>query len=151
MMAVADTNFGAKPMHNPPRIVCFSRDVTLCQTRRWILQRRYDTTCILSLEELQELEVFEAFDAVIFCHSLSPAERHLGIEIARVRWPDAKIVTLAASSLDYFSGEDSDEVVMSSQGPEVLMYTVAQMLTVGDGHELDTATSRILFRYKDTS
>jgi hypothetical protein len=88
--------------------------------------------------------------SIILCHSLSPAERHLGIEIARVRWPNAKIVTLAAGSLDYFSGEDSDEVVMSFQGPEVLMDTVAQMLSVGDGHQLDTATSRILFRHKDT-
>jgi DNA-binding response OmpR family regulator len=115
-------------MQSNPRILCFSDDPHLLQTRRWILETRYEAVCVSSLQEMEQQTPADGFDVVILCHSLTPKDCESATQIVRRRWPLAKIVALASEWADCeLAG--SDKVVASNDGPIALLSAVEQMLT----------------------
>lgn len=124
------TNIRANHMHDECspryRVLCFSRDRLLGETRTLVLQRYYETVYVGSLEECAALSSGPAFDAVVLCHSLSYEEYEGCIEIAELLWPQARIVSVAAGSGSVQL--ESTAVVPGLAGPRALLFTLQQVL-----------------------
>jgi hypothetical protein len=80
---------------HPSHVLCLSRDSNLLGTRRMVLESRYEVVAAPCLEELQEVTTDHDFDVILLCHTLSSEDCDLATSIARVRWPNAKIVALS--------------------------------------------------------
>lgn len=92
------------PLEQHVRVLCFSRDACLLQTRRMVLASRFEVVAIGSLEEMQKLPNDQRFDVVLLCHTLSREECDLARDIAHRRWRSAKILALSverSSCLEY--------------------------------------------------
>lgn len=108
------------------RVLCFSRDRILGESRNLVLQRQYEAVYVGSLEEFAALSSGPAFDAVVLCHSLSAEEYERCIEIAELLWPRAKIVSVVAGS-----GRvqlESAAVVPGLAGPRALLLALQRVL-----------------------
>ena len=110
-----------------PRVLCFGRDLQLLSTRLLVLTRSYDAVEVSSVEQLEDLPAEPPFELVLFCHSLSPKECCAAAEIVQRRWPATKILALttAGSEAPY---EAADAVVVSIQGPAVLLKAIDQLI-----------------------
>ena len=117
------------------RVVCFGRDLELLRTRIQVLARTYDVVEVSSVDELEALAAEPAFDLVLLCHTLSPEECRASAELTQQRWPQAKVMVLitGASSARY---EKADAVVMSIQGPAVLLQSIHQLMMRNDPSQM---------------
>ncbi len=108
-----------------PRVLCFSRDPRLLETRRQILATRYEAVTVGSIEEIMALATDEEFDVIVLCHTLSVEECDLSAQTVRVRWPGAKIVALSAEQGG--CSEAADRIVRGLDGPRLLLDTIDQL------------------------
>lgn len=110
-----------------PRVVCLGRDLQLLRTRVQVLARSYDAVEVNSVQELGDLPAEPPFELVLFCHSLSREECCAAAEIVQRCWPKAKILALTkgGSEVPY---ERADAVVVSIQGPVVLLKAIDQLI-----------------------
>ncbi len=121
---------GANPALTSPksfrsRVLCCSRDRLLGETRCAILQGRYDATFLSSFEAWHTLSSTR-FDVVVLCHTLSPGERQLWLELVRAISPLAKIVFIASGATA--QAPDCDRVVLGLAGPGALLKGVEELL-----------------------
>ncbi|MGI4826994.1 MAG: hypothetical protein ACRYFU_02220 [Janthinobacterium lividum] len=108
------------------RVLCFSQDRVLGETRRAVLESRYDTVYVGSLDEFAALASGAPFDAIVLCHTLSLHERARCLQIAKASWPSAGIISVTSSP-----GKRASEfgsVVFGLDGPEALLNSMHQML-----------------------
>lgn len=109
-----------------PRVLCFSRDCMLGETRRDVLQRRYDAVFVGSPEELAALATGAPFDVIVLCHTLSVEDRAACFELAQSVWPFARFVSVTAREGD--SQPPFQKTVLGFQGPVALLNSVQQLL-----------------------
>ena len=113
----------------PYRVLCFSRDPRLLETRHWVLEKRFDAVTILSIAAMeQQSSLGRSFDLVLLCHTLSAEECESAFAIARQSWPHAKILGLVASEPSACDPPLFDGVVPGLDGPRVLLDKAAEML-----------------------
>ncbi len=108
------------------RILCFSYDRILGETRRAVLQRRYDAVFVSSLHEVTDLISAPPFDAIVLCHTVPFDERQGCIAFAGRVWPMAKIILVASGNELLQPG--IDRAVLGLAGPEKLLHAVQQVL-----------------------
>ncbi|MGI4827306.1 MAG: hypothetical protein ACRYFU_03815, partial [Janthinobacterium lividum] len=111
------------------RVLCFSRDRVLGETRRAVLASQYDTVYVGSLDEFAALASGALFDAIVLCHTLSLPERTRCLQIAKASWPSAGIISVTSSP-----GKRASEfgsVVFGLDGPEALLNSMQQVLKPG--------------------
>lgn len=124
------TDIGDNYMHGECspryRVLCFSRDRLLGETRTLVLRRQYEAVYVSSLEEFAALFYGPEFDAVVLCHSLSFDEYERCREIVELLWPQAKIVSVAAGSGSVQL--ESAAVVPGLAGPRALLLTLQWVL-----------------------
>ena len=112
-------------------VVCVGSDADLLETRCKVLSTRHEVTCLSSLQQLAEEAVLDV-DLVLFCHSLSMAERGVAEEIARSRWPGASLVQL---SLPWQSNAGPAVMphVSAMDGPAALLHRIPSLVPQGVG------------------
>lgn len=109
------------------RVLCFGRDLQLLRTRLQVLARAYDAVEVSSVADLEALPAEPAFALVLFCHTVSPEESQTSAAIIEWRWPHAKIMALT-SGISGIPYERADAVVLSNQGPAVLLQAMDQLI-----------------------
>jgi hypothetical protein len=109
-----------------PRVLCFSRDQSLLETRGAVLATRYQTVTVMSVEEIYALQPDIQFDVVVLCHSLSDTDCDVASAIARQWWPQAKILGLATSRSG--CSTSADGVVQTADGPCALLRAVDSLI-----------------------
>jgi hypothetical protein len=100
----------------------------LGETRRLVLQVKYDTVLVCGLKELAFLASGAPFDAIVLCHTLTVDERIGCLGFAQGVWPSARIVSVACGSQD--TPPEFGTVVFGLEGPEALLNSVQQMLAL---------------------
>lgn len=106
-----------------PRVLCFSHDRILGDTRCAILQRSYDTVFVSSLDEVSCLLSASPFAVIVLCHTVSLEERQSCLALA---WRMAKVVLVASESER--PQPEIDQIVLGLAGPERLLDAVRQVL-----------------------
>ncbi len=76
------------------RILCCGSDKRLLETREWILEKHFEVIPVDGPIATAALPDGQTFDLVVLCYSLSGKAYDDVVEIARRRWPGAKILTL---------------------------------------------------------
>ena len=112
-----------------PRVLCFSQDRVLGETRCAVLERRYDAVFVSTLEELVSLAYGAPFDVIVLCHTLSVEKRSKCLELAQAVWPSARIVSVAARSSD--RQPEFGAIVFGLEGPAALLNCVQHVLKLG--------------------
>ena len=113
-------------MQQRARVLCFSSDQSLLETRGEVLATLYQTVTIKSLEEIFELPPDMQFDAVVLCHSLSANECGVATAVVRQRWPEARILKLAANQLG--CSTSTDRIFPTADGPAALLRAVDSLI-----------------------
>lgn len=108
------------------RVLCLGHDERLLETRVQVLASRYETVSVRSLAEMRSLPGDARFDIVLLCHTLSPEECGVCSEVARERWPEARVLAIAVERGSCW--EYADQVVKAMDGPRVLFGAIDQML-----------------------
>jgi hypothetical protein len=101
------------------RVLCLSRDPNLLRTRQMILASRYDAMAAGSVEQLAEVAPGQEFDVILLCHTFSSEECRVIEQIARGRWPHAKIMAIAGERPD--CSNYADFTVRGLDGPGKLL------------------------------
>lgn len=109
-----------------PRVLCFSREAVLLETRQQVLNKRYSVVGVNSVEEMMALDPGLEFDVVILCHTLSVNDCDFSTQFVRARWPGAKIVALSVEQKS--CSEIADRVVRGLDGPRFLLNTIDQLV-----------------------
>jgi DNA-binding NarL/FixJ family response regulator len=107
------------------RVLCFSRDPLLLESRQQVLATKYESVTVGTTEEMMALASCVQFDVIVFSHTISAEECDLCAEIVRTRWPEAKIVALSAEQEG--CSEAADRVVRGLDGPRVLLNAIDQL------------------------
>jgi hypothetical protein len=116
-------------MTRPARVICFSRDERLLETRGWVLDKHFDAAKVSSVAEIENLKNGEAFDLLILCHSLSEDDCRQACAIARRAWPAIKILGLSSeASSPPCLPPISDQVISALDGPQLLLRKATDML-----------------------
>lgn len=69
----------------------YGRDVSLLQTRVWVLEKPgFAVVGVLTLEDLEEVLASKSVDLLVLCHTLSADERGEALTAIRVLQPQAK-------------------------------------------------------------
>ncbi len=112
----------------PPRsrVLCFSHDLVLGETRRAILQHWHDAVFASSLDEVIHLISASPFDVIVLCHTVPFDERQSCLALAGRAWPIAKVILVASESVPPQPGVD--QVVLGLAGPKQLLRAVQQVL-----------------------
>jgi hypothetical protein len=108
------------------RVVCAGHDEVLLRTRQMVLASRYQAVTVLGVEQLRALPAEEMFDVVLLCHTLSAEECRRVTEIARTRWPGAKVMAIATEQMGCVAF--ADQAVQALEGPRVLFRAIDQLL-----------------------
>jgi hypothetical protein len=91
-----------------------------------VLESRYEVVAAPCLEELQEVTTDHDFDVILLCHTLSSEDCDLATSIARVRWPNAKIVALSVERSS--CAKYADQIVRGLDGPRLLLRTIDNLM-----------------------
>ena len=113
------------------RVLCFSRDQSLLETRGAVLATRYQTVTVKSVEDIYALPPDSQFDAVVLCHSLSDAECDVASAIAGQWWPKAKVLGLTTARSG--CSTSADRVVQTADGPAALLRAIDSVIRPGIG------------------
>lgn len=108
------------------RVLCFSRDRVLGETRRAVLDRRYDAVLAGSLETVGALTSSVLFDVIVLCHTLSVEDCQRCLEILSRVGRMAKIVAVTVEGGS--KQPTSDQSVRGLAGPQALLDAVQQVL-----------------------
>lgn len=108
------------------RVLCFSHDRMLGETRRAVLQRQYDAVFASSLDEVSQYVSAFPLEVMVLCHTLSLEERQRCLDIAGRASPMTKVVLVASESGPCPLG--IAKVVLGLAGPEMLLNAVQQVL-----------------------
>lgn len=111
----------------PPHILCVSRDPLLLKTRHAVLSKRYATTAVLGLGEMNLLAPDASFDAVVLCHTLTKVECERLVGLARQRWPAAKILALTSDSRSC-AEQRIDKDINCLDGPVMMLQAIQDLL-----------------------
>jgi len=107
-------------------ILIIGADHHLLETRQWMLEAQgYQVLPITCVEQLASLQ--SPVSLLIFCHSASQEDRELALQIASVRWPDARSLDLVAIGAPT-SHLQVDEVFDTVDGPDRLMSRIRQLV-----------------------
>ena len=109
-----------------PRVLCFSQDRLLGETRRAVLQRSYDAVFVENLQELAALAEGPPFDVIVLCHTLSFEERVACLKLAQTVWPSARFISITTQS--FGPRPVYGAAVTGLEGPQALLSCVQQTL-----------------------
>lgn len=109
-----------------PRVLCFSQDRVLGETRRAVLQRSYDAVFVSNLQELAASAAGEPFDVIVLCHTLSFEDRVACLKLAQTSWPLARFVSITTRNQDRQPVYGA--AVGGLEGPQALLNCVQQTL-----------------------
>ena len=104
------------------RVLCFSRDRVLGESRRSVLQRRHDTVLVGCVEDIAALTLGAPFDVIVLCHTLSLQDCLACLDIVNHAWRAAGIISVA-SDVDR-QARKFGTVVFGLEGPVALLNAV---------------------------
>jgi hypothetical protein len=109
-------------------LIC-GRDVTLLNTRCWVLERAgFKVRTTRDIGEVRRLAVESSVDLILLCHTLSPAEREKAMQSAAEAARIKKLLFFAHAGPGH---EDAaGHVVDPFDGPKGLIHAVQQALTL---------------------
>lgn len=112
-----------------PRVLIFSRDSTLLQTRMLILGAFFDVQGAQRIQETETLMVRRRYDLIILCYTLSQADCQRVLNLSAGQRPRPKILVLNAPG--HISAPYSDDTaLMTDAGSYYLLKRTAEMLGV---------------------
>lgn len=115
-------------------IVMLGHDEHLLATRQWVLQTRgYRVITATDASVLQTLPPLPPVGLLVLCQTFSPEERHEAEEVACMRWPKIKSLTLPAEEGRAPTGL-LGQLLHTMDGPARLLSMVTEL--VGSSAEL---------------
>ena len=115
------------------QIVCLGHDITLLQTRKWLLQDFARVVVITGLGQLANFMSAEEAKIVILCHSLEPEERARAIEQVGDCMPQATVICLFPLQVAYVP-KTEDAFVSIDGSPASLVNTVVNLLQTSSAY-----------------
>lgn len=107
-------------------LLCVGRDELLLETRLRVLSLQYPARGARNIDEMNDM-IAEHFDAILFCHSLTTAERNAAAVFAREHWPKARLLEITGPDTHFEAGL-FDAEVGALEGPTALLRSVKRLL-----------------------
>jgi DNA-binding response OmpR family regulator len=104
-------------MNTGAHVLVVSRDQMLLQTRKLILGAFFEVDAAGRVPEAEAVMAERAFDLIVLCYSLTDGEYAKMVALADRQDPKPKILTLKSAADHYISRDDTDQVVMTENGP----------------------------------
>lgn len=111
------------------KVLVFSRDPLLLETRRLILGAFFQARGAGSIEDAEALLAMHRFDLIILCSTLSDQECDRVVELAEFQKPRPHILILSPPGCNP-PRSSADNMLMTESGPYQLLKRSAEILGV---------------------
>ena len=126
-------------MLNPSHVLIYGKDVTLVDTRGWILARAgFMVHCVMTADEAERMIREHWPEVLILCHTLSTEDCSRVKQIEMQGRPSMK--TLVLSRLTSGCNAGTASAVLAVPPDPLQLITTVQQLAHGDGHTAEGVT-----------
>jgi hypothetical protein len=116
-------------MDNIPRVLVFSHDQMLLETRQLILEAFFRVVGAGKIQEAETLIAKHKFDLIVLCHSLPRQESQRVLDLVDEQCPETKVLILTIPGSDPIHPV-SNQDLMTESGPYYLLKKSADILGV---------------------
>lgn len=114
-------------------ILIYGRDLSLLETRGWVLERAgYASFLALKLEEVEQIAASQPIALLLLCHTLSPEDEVDAMQaVGKIR-PGIRNLLVTANTFVAVSAR-GERTVSAFDGPRAMIAAVAGALVTEDG------------------